>query len=367
MEMNTFSRNNKKLFFFLFIVLITAGALLRLYYCFLPPLYTTDLLRNLGFGVAFWEWGFKVYDLTAFDLSPLASQFLWPNHHYTYPAVTLLFFALLSGIWPSVIFGKLVFTGFDAVNSWLMYKATGDRWIAVLYWLNPISVWYTSREGQFESFVVFWMVLSLLLLYKKKPWAFGCLSLAIQTKLFPVFLVPYFMSRMSWKNPKRLLREIGWGAAGFIPSLVAVFQCDYLMLFLEPGYIPRYNPISWTLGDPALYPFFPYWIILAHWVAGILFLAACLYGLKKTGKLAEISSPLLFVLAVKASRIGQFWYLMLTPAFCLTVQDNTVRRWLFAFAFLLGFRSLYSILIGPIGYQNPPDAVYLLGKVMWGW
>jgi hypothetical protein len=304
--------------------------------------------------------------LTAFDLSPLPSQFLWPNHHYTYPAVTLLFFAILSSVWSAVVFGKLVFTVLDAVNAWLMYKITGDRWISLLYWLNPIAIWYSSREGQFESFVVFWMALAILALHKKKLWAFAFLGLGIQTKLFPIFLLPYFLSNMSWKQPRRLACECAWGIASFAPSMLAQLRCDYLMHLFQPGYIPRFNPVSWMLVDPSLYPFFPFWVVVAHWLAGLIFVLGCMYGVKKTGNLVELSAPLLFILSVKASRIGQFWYFMLTPAFCLTISDQKVRRLLFVLSLLLGIRSLYSIFIGPIGYQNPPDAMLLMAKTMWG-
>ncbi len=351
---------------YIFLFILLCGGFLRLYYCFQTPLYTTDILRNLGYGAAFQEWGFCVYELTAFDLSPMPAQFLWHNHHYTYPAVTILFYALIAGIWNSIIFGKLIFMLIDAVNAGMMYAITKDRWISVLYWLNPISIWYSSQEGQFESLVVFWMVLAIYALQKKKPWAFAFLGLGIQTKLFPVFLAPYFFSRMSWKQPRKLCVEWGWGIASFLPSFVAQYQCNYLFHLFKPGYVPRYNPISWTLGDPSLYPFFPYWVVLIHWLVGLLFIAGCLYGIYKTKNLIEVSASFLFVLCVKASRIGQFWYLMLTPAFCLTVSDSKIRRLLFLLAFLLGIRSLYSIFVGPIGYQNPPDAMILLEKVMWG-
>ena len=346
--------------------LFVLGGILRLIYCFRIPLYTTDLLRNLGYGKAFADWGFKVYDLTPFDLSPWPAQFLWSNHHYTYPAMPLLFFAGIAALSPSLVLGKLVLTLLDGINTWMMYKITDDRRVALLYWLNPISVWYTSREGQFEAFVIFFMVLALCALQRKKPWAYALLGFAIQTKLYPVFLLPFFLSRMSWRNPRRWSHEALWGLISFFPSVWAWERSAYLSRLFSSGYTPVYNPISWNIGDPALHPFFPFWLILAHWVVGLIFVLGCVYGLLRTRDLVEWFAPMAFVVVAKANIIGQFWYMMLTPAFCLTVSETRSRRWLFVLAFALGVRSLYSIFIGPIGYQNPPDAAYLLEKAFWG-
>lgn len=349
-----------------FAVPILAGAVLRIYYVFQVPAYTTDLLRNLGYGMAFHQWGFQIYDLTPLDISPWPPQFLWPTYHYTYPAVTILFFALVTAIHNSLFWGKLVLTLLDAGNSWLTYKVSQDRWLALLYWLNPISLWFGSHEGQFEPLAVFWTLLALLGLKHRRAWAYGVWGLAVQSKVFPIVLAPYFLSKLSWKQPKRLAQEIGWGLLSGLPSFLAMAAGPYIIRYGQKNYMPSFNPITWSLGDPALYPGFSYELVLAHWFTGLIFVLGCLLILLRRKNLVEIFAPLFFVVWVKANLIGQFWYLMLTPALCLTVQDRRDRRILCVLAFLLCIRSLYSIFIGPIGYLNPPDAQYLMELAFWG-
>ena len=346
--------------------LFVCGGLLRVYYCFQLPVYTTDLLRNLGYGKAFYTWGYRIYDLVPFDFSPAPSQFLWPNRKYPYPAVTILFYAAVAGVWSSVFFGKLALTLIDTVSARYIYKLTNSRLISLLYWINPMSLWYSSREGQFEGLIVLWIVLAMWALRNKKAYAYALLGLAIQTKLFPVFLGPYFLSKMSWRNPKKLAWEWGFGIISFTPSLIAVVTSGYLTQFIGTGYLPNYNPLSWNLGDPSLYQSYPFWLILAHWIAGFVFVLGCAYGAIRTKEYLGFFAPFVFVWFVKMNIIGQFWYLMQTPAYCLTVSNNRYRILLFCLSFLLGIRSLWSIFIGPVGYQNPEDAMYLVKTAFWG-
>ncbi|MGC9326026.1 MAG: glycosyltransferase family 87 protein, partial [Candidatus Hinthialibacter sp.] len=344
-------------------VLVLAG---RIYYCFQLPLYTTDLLRNLGYGKAFWDYGFALYDMTAFDLSPWPCQFLWHNYHYTYPPLTLLLFGLIAALHTSMVWGKIVLTIFDALSAWIIGRASGDRWLGLLYWINPISIWYTSREGQFEGYVVFWTVLAVWALQRRKPWAYGLLGAAVQAKFFPLFLGPLFLARMSWKAPARLAREWAWGLAAFLPSLAAFLWGGYPEHLMEKNYVPPVNPISWSIGEPGVYQHFPVWLISSHWVVSVGFLLFCLYGMRRTQQVLPWIAPVVFVVLVRLSQMAQFWYFMLLPAFCLPVEDVKLRRILFVWCAAFGLLSLHSIFIGPTGYLNPPDAVVILQKAFWG-
>lgn len=349
-----------------FALLLFGGLALRLTYCFLSTPYTTDLLRNLGYGKAFWEYGFAVYDMTAFDLSPWPCQFLWHNHHYTYPPMTLLLFSAIALVHTAAPWGKIILTLFDGLSAWVIGKSSGDRWLALLYWLNPIGIWFTSREGQFEGYVVFWTVLAVWAMQKKKPWAYGVFGIAVQTKFFPLFLAPWFLERMSWKAPKRLAKEWGWGIASFLPSVLACIFGGYPAHLMEKRYVPPVNPLTWLLADPTQYGDYPFWLILIHIFLSIGFLFFCLYGIKRTQKITPWLSPMLFVILVRSSKLAQFWYFLLLPAFCLPVEDKTLRRILFVFCASFGLMDIHSIFIGPIGYLNPPDVMVLLQKAFWG-
>jgi glycosyl transferase family 87 len=350
----------------LFVTLVVAGLALRLTYCFLLTPYTTDLMRNIGYGKAFPFYGFALYDMTAFDLSPWPCQFLWHNYHYTYPPMTLLLFSGISAISTSLAFGKIILTLFDILGAWIIGKASGDRWLGLLYWLNPISIWYTSREGQFEGYVVFWTVLALWALMKKKPWAYGLIGIAVQTKLFPMFLGLVFLQRMSWKKPKRLACELGWGVVSFLPSVAAHIFGGYPAHLMEKHYVPPVNPLSWIIDDPTRFVHFPMPLIYTHLFLSIGFLLFCVYGMKRTRRVIPWVAPLVFVIMVRSSQLAQFWYFMILPALCLPVEDKTMRRILFVWCAAFGVLSIYSIFIGPVGYQNPPDVMFLLSKVFWG-
>lgn len=327
---------------------------------------TTDLLRNIGYGKAFWDYGFAVYDMTAFDLSPWPCQFLWQNYHYPYPPMTLLLYALIASIHTSLPWGKIILTLFDGLSTWAIGKASGDRWLALLYWLNPLCLWFTSREGQFEGYEMFCVILAIWALQRKKTWAYGLYGMAIQTKFFPILLAPLFLERMSWRQPKQLAREFSWGIASLLPSAVACIFGGFPAHLMEKNYVPPVNPLTWTLMDPTTYADFPFWLIISHALASVGFLFFCLYGIKRTNRILPWLAPMLFVILIRSSKLAQFWYFMILPAFCFAVEDRMLRRILFAWCLLFGLIGLYSILVGPIGYQNPPDAMILLNKAFWG-
>ena len=346
--------------------MLVAVLAVRIYYCFCVPIHTTDILRNLGYGDAFSHFGLQIYDLSAFDLSPLPCQFLWPNHYYTYPAVTMLLFSLISKIHASIFFGKIVFTLFDAVNAYLIYKISRDKVCALLFWANPLCIVYTSLEGQFESFVVMTMLLSLFLLIHKSVFSCGLFSLSIQTKLFPIFLFPTFYKHIRSMRPTNILISFFLFVLGWLPSLLFMFQSDYILHNFDFRYVPNTSPISWDLLDNGLYPYYPPWLVQSHWISGMIFILVCFYFMFRTKKIWEYLPALLFVYFAKASPLGQLWYFILLPAFCITVTNQKERRILYVLSWLFGISALFTICNYKIGYINPPDAYYLLQRCFWG-
>jgi len=338
------------------IALLASTTFLRLVYCFHTPLYTTDALRNLGYGIEYWRYGLQIYDMTPFDFSPESYQFLWPNYHYTYPVVTLLFFAGIAKIWPCVFFLKLVLTLLDFLNSGLIYKFTRDKWCAIFYFCNPIGIWFVSHEGQFESMVNFLMLLSLYHLQKGNPVSFGFLSLAIQTKLIPMFLTPYALYVIWRRSFRNLGLYLIWGIVGIVPSLAAMTYSQYLQSLLHPGYVPENNPLSWALFQTGLHAFTPFWLVFFHGLAGAFFIVLILYYIRQEKNFFPYLASLLFIILVKSSVIGQFWYMLLTPVLCLTVENSRHRRILVGISLLFGMRSFWSIVFGPIGYITPFSA-----------
>lgn len=359
--MRVLNKNN-----FLFIALLCLIALLRFYHCFQVPLYTTDALRNLGYGIEFSYYGFQVYEYTPADFSPALYQYFWPMHHYTYPPVTLLFFAALAAIWPSLVMVKLALTFIDILNAWLFARITKEPWLGFYYFTFPTCIWFGSREGQFETFVNLWSLLAILFLLKGQGASLFFLSFAVRSKIFPIFLLPYFLSKLPYREPKRCLSFILWGLLSFVPSLVAMLYSDYPANLFQDGYVPKNNPVTWAIFDRGLHAFTPFWLVLSHFIAGILFVGTCLYFMRSEQRIVPYLAPLLFVVFIKSNMLGQFWYFMQLPVFCLTVENVKHRRILLAIALLFSIRSLYSLFIGPVGYQNPDSVMRILQKAMYG-
>ncbi|MEW6235291.1 MAG: hypothetical protein AB1656_07885 [Candidatus Omnitrophota bacterium] len=345
---------------------VIAIAGLRLYYCFSVPLYTTDIFRNLGYGLEFQHYGFLVYAMTPYDFAAEPYQYFWPNHEYPYPAVTLLFYAAVAKVWACIFFAKLVFTLIDFINAWLVYKVTDDRICALLYFFYPICLWYVSREGEFEPLVNFFMLLALWMQRRRHSSALFFLSLAVQTKLFPIFLLPWMLAQILRLPKRKILACAVWGAAGWLPSAMAALNSHYLEHLFSPGYVPISNTISWAILHPDLLGFTPFWLALAHFIAGVIFAGASFYCIRQENRFLPYLAPLVFVTFVKSNPIGQFWYMILTPVFCLTVENPRHRRLLMALSWLFSLRSSLSILIGPFAYQNPRPVYEILQKAMFG-
>jgi len=339
--------------------------LLRLWYCFQVPWHTTDLLRNLGYGREFWNLGFSIYDHTPQDFSPHPGQFLWGGHYYTYPAYTALFFALIAPLSPGLIAGKLWLTLLDGINAVCIGKMTKDRTLALLYWANPIGVWHISHEGQFESFVGFWMILAIWLLWRKNPWGFFLFGVAIQTKFFPVFLAPVFLFD-SVRVPWRIwAKRIGLFALSFLPTVLVLTGSEYLHRFLQPGYIPGINYIAWGVADYGHFPYQPWWLILTNAATSIGVLILIIWLAYRNGTVVDYSPCFLFLFSLKTIPLAQFWYMQIFPAFALTVRNVVHRRLLFLACMAMAARSILSILGLRFAYMNPPEILSLLQACLW--
>jgi len=85
----------------------------------------------------------------------------------------------------------------------LLYLLSRKRILpALLYGLLPFSIFISGFHGQFDSFALFFVLLGVLLLQKKRfLWSNLSLGFAILIKLFPVFVLPFFiMKAKNWKE-----------------------------------------------------------------------------------------------------------------------------------------------------------------------
>ncbi|NLE77071.1 MAG: hypothetical protein GX605_10030, partial [Chloroflexi bacterium] len=158
------------------------GLGIRLYLATQAPSNSTDLLRHVGFGKEFWHHSLSIYNYAPRDFGDAPYAALWPNQHYIYPAISMFFFAFLAALWPSLFFPRLVLTLIELANGLLMARLSHNRWFGLAYFLNPVSMWWYSHEGQYEPVVALLTLLSLLYLARRSVWGYAWLGLGIQAK-----------------------------------------------------------------------------------------------------------------------------------------------------------------------------------------
>ena len=359
--------------------LFAAATLYRLYLCLQPPLTSTDLLRYIGFGKEFWKYGLTIYNYPAghFVGAPYAQH--WPTMHFIYPALPILFFALVSKIWPALFFGKLVLTAIEGLNAFLIWKISDDRLLALLYYISPASLWWFSREGQYEPLLILFGLIALYFLSRHPQWAYLNLALAIQTKYTPGFLLPY-----------SLMKKIGWREGlffviGFIPSILFTLRSEYIFRIFTPGYMPtNCNAYTWNIFDAEKLCGTPFWLVVANALLTYSILILCLVfairrvlpapsategspskgrvlRLSKVHQVSEYLGLALIIVFLKSITWAQFWYIPTLPLFALTIEEPRERRLFFSLC-LFEMAAIHNLVIAPFGWVNPSPPY----QYMWG-
>jgi len=357
--------------------LFVAATIYRLYLCLQPPITSTDLLRYIGFGKEFWKYGLTIYNYPArhFVGTPYAEH--WPDQHFIYPALAMLFFALVSKIWPALFFGKLVLTAIEGLNAFLIWKISGDRLLALLYYINPASLWWVSREGQYEPLLVLFGLIALYLLSRRPqfgapvPWAYFNLALAIQTKYTPGSLLPYFLrKKIGW-------RESLFFIVGFVPSILFTLRSEYIFRIFTPGYMPtNCNSYTWNIFDAEKLCGTPFWLVVVNAVLTYGILILCLVfaarsvlspskgsvlSLSKARRVFEYLGLILFIIFLKSVGRAGFWYIPTIPLFALTIDEPWQRRLFFSLS-LFEMAAFHNLVIGPFSWVNEsPPYPYMWG------
>jgi hypothetical protein len=343
--------------------LFAAATIYRLYLCLQPPITSTDLLRYIGFGKEFWKYGLTIYSYPArhFVGTPYAE--LWSYQHFIYPALTMLFFAFVSKIWPALFFGKLVLTALEGLNAFLIWKISDDRLLALLYYISPASLWWVSREGQCEPLLVLFGLIALYFLSRRPQWAYLNLALAIQTKYTPGFLLPHFLrKRFGW-------REALFFIAGFIPSILFTLRSEYIFRIFAPSYMATgCNSYTWNIFDADKLCGTPFWLVVANALLTYGMLILCLVfavrsvlSLSKGGRVFEYLGLALFVIFVKSLARAGFWYILTIPLLALAIDEPWERRLFFSLS-LFEMTAFYNLLIGPFSWVNEsPPYPYMWG------
>lgn len=172
------------------IIIIGSALIFRLRALFFIPVLTSDLHRNLLFGSVLTD-GYNPYLWTIQKLLLLIQNGLlikvsytqqWATHSFDYPSLAILFFALITYLVPADNFSafflaKLVLMLVDILNAYLIYRILivhfhlneASKKTALLYLINPLSIFWVNIEGQFESIPLFFILASFYFLFYLKP------------------------------------------------------------------------------------------------------------------------------------------------------------------------------------------------------
>lgn len=322
---------------------------LRLIYCLQLPINTIDILRHGIYALEIFDKGFAAADLPLKEINPAYRDVAWSWYPFNYPVMILLFDLVVMGIWPTFFAFKAALTLVDLLTAGLIWKWTQSRGWALAYWALPSAIWWTSHEGQMDGLQNLPIMVGLCLLRTRPGWAWACLALAVQCKLFAVFLVPYFVAKSGWvKSRRHLGASLIGGWVGSLPTVAAVLLYSPIRnLLFSKGL--TYNPYFWDFTARHMFLWNPDWLVVSNQLFSyglVLFLAISMLRQWDPALLA----PFFFLLALKLSTQGQFWYLLVLPAFIMPIAGRS-RILLFAALPLLDLRSLVQIIFGPFGYQ----------------
>jgi len=322
------------------ILLMGLTFLLRLIFCTLAPDDSSDLYRHLGFTSHFWENPAAFYWLKPEQFSSEFWSQFWSEQGYIYPPVALLYFSFFGTLGIGLFWVKLTLTLCDLASAILIGRVS-SWWAGLLVFSAPVSVWYTSHEGQYESLVSLLLVLTILSM-RNARWivAGGLFLLALQTKQLAILLAPYLLFEI-WnrRSPERFMVGkcfvLGFGAA-FLPFLP--FYCWrpdlwFLPLQSQANLLnPFYWPISCSMSAMAHFDGCSYSRILWDGVLSLASLAVLALFLARGKnnnffqKLSQAMPVLSFWLLLKSAAWIMSWYLIVLPG--LTFALWHYRKWM---------------------------------------
>jgi hypothetical protein len=334
-----------------FFVLCFAGiACLRFYYCAGIPVNTGDIPRHIYYGLYAGQMGLSAAGHGLAELNPSLSAIAWSSIPYNYPIMALLFFMAAVKLSPTIFFIKLALTIIEAFNSWLVFRYSRQRLLALLYWACPLSIWWVSHEGQFEPLQTLFALSALILLPKRRGLAFFLLAVAIQVKATAVLFIPLFLLDVLQKKPKDHLPSLVAFCVGLIPTIIAMFHYPVISQVLGTAGLLTYNPYYWNVLKTGMFGWNPPWLIAFDQCATYGMLLLLVFWAVKLRDNKGFLAPAGFIIFCKIAPICQFWYFTLQMSFLLPVQDKRKRLWLFALTPLLDISSLIQIISGPFGY-----------------
>lgn len=342
-----------RLLTWLFVAATVAIVAVRLNQCSRLTVNSADIVRHLLYGLLVASHGPASAGSALIELAPAWPPTPWVQVPYNYPPLALAFFTGVSSISATVFFAKLSLTVVEGVNAVLVARLTKERWLGLLYFACPISIWWISREGQFEALQNLFALLALLALRKRPALAFAALALAIQVKLTAGALLPLLVV-VAWREHRQRLPVCALAfVAAFAPTAIAAAWYPVVHQVFAYSAPMTYNPYFWNVADSQVFAWNPGWLIaanqLASWGMAVLLVVLAARSERRIAYLA----PLVWLAFLKLHGNVEFWYVAVFPTLVLPVAEPRARRALLLLWPLLDIRSLIQLVLGPFGYIGP--------------
>lgn len=160
----------------------------------------------------------------------------WANTTVVYGAFWTFICSIISFLsFGNMDFGLLIFKlvnlGLHLGNCYLLYRISNKKIFPLLYGLNPFVLIEGIANVHNDMFVVFFMLLSIYEVYKKKNLLLGVLFLALATdiKYFSILLLPFLIIyQFRDKDVKtRILKCVQYGA------IFAIFAVIPYLLYIR--------------------------------------------------------------------------------------------------------------------------------------
>jgi hypothetical protein len=340
----------------LLVAIVAAVTVDRLIQCARPPVNTGDVFRHLFYGLLVGKAGPGAAAVPLVRVDRMLAWVPWSELPYNYPMVALGFFTAIASIWPSVLGVKLALTAIEAANAFMVARLTASRWLGVLYWAYPCSIWWASREAQFEPLQSLFGFAGLLLLRRTPAGACALLGLAVQTKITALLLLPLFVVQSFRQGGRRALLA---SVLGFVGSLtitgVGLFYYPAISQLVRYSAPLRYNPFFWNPFATAMFSWNPPWLVVVNQVTSLgLIVLLLVLALRSRREWLAYLAPLAYVVGLKLHYNVQFWYWMAMPLFVVPIQDLRARRLLLVALLLSDVYAAGQLVYGPFGLMGAP-------------
>ncbi|HNP25308.1 MAG TPA: glycosyltransferase [Nitrosomonas sp.] len=227
------------------------------------------------------------------------------NKLTAYPPLAELVFAAVSSVAYSPWAFKILFIFVDLCIVGILIallRAHGmDPRNALLYALNPLTLFAIAGEVHFDVLLILTMLLSLLWVEKRAfAWAWFWLGVAIQIKIIAVVLAPLYLWRCQWRHGWLLLIPLVVPSLYFLETLPGMFQGLWVFGGTNAFNGPIHGPINYLLDGKIA------------WSTAIVF---GLFSLATLWIIRSVSIPvkaayLLIAALVLLSPVVHYWYIL---------------------------------------------------------